>query len=267
MFDRERFICRTLANRDRCIGFALDVCDRMVNNGLMHERYFLSVATELQNRFRPILEQAREDNRHYSYDFNALSFFAINEPMHSFLIAKLLDPHAEHGQRDLFLKVFLERLGIEKPDMGHWVVTAEKGRIDVLLKRNEPHSVVIIENKSNYAWDQENQLYRYWHQEIYTPILQKEGRWSEEDHSSPTRYKILYLTPANWKQPSDNSLQRPVRFKHPLPETVPIRPTIWEFKKDIIDWLEDSLRILPECNHRMREYVRQYIELWCEGGR
>lgn len=68
----------------------------------------------------------------------------------------------------------MDLLGIERfSDNENWTVTAEKGRVDILLKRTHPHSVIIIENKSNYANDQENQLYRYWHQEIYKTIQEK----------------------------------------------------------------------------------------------
>lgn len=35
-----------------------------------------------------------------------------------------------------------------------------------------------------------------------------------------------------------------------------------QFTEFIIKWLEKSLEKLPEDNHRVKEYVKQYLELW-----
>jgi len=61
----------------------------------------------------------------------------------------------------------MDAIGIKEPYKGTWKVTAEEGKIDLLLKRYSPFSIVVIENKSNWACDQQNQLYRYWYNEIY----------------------------------------------------------------------------------------------------
>jgi hypothetical protein len=47
-----------------------------------------------------------------------------------------------------------------------------------------------------------------------------------------------------------------------LPDEIPIKPKIWKFNKEIVEWLEKSLEQLPEDNFRMQEYVKQYIEYW-----
>ena len=116
--------------------------------------------------------------------------------MHSRLIANLLNPYGTHGQKHLFLNIFLDMLEIERNnDSDHWTVTAETGRIDILLKRDNPHSVIIIENKSNYAIDQDNQMYRYWHQEIYQAM---KSRNLPDDYiltPSPKFYQLIYLSP------------------------------------------------------------------------
>ena len=107
--------------------------------------------------------------------------------MHSFLIANIINPNSEHGQGDLFLKSLLKKLDIEVYENDNWIVTAEIGRIDILIKRENPHTVIVIENKSNYAIDQENQIYRYWYQEIYLPNKKQLKPISEEN------YHIIYL--------------------------------------------------------------------------
>lgn len=202
----------------------------------------------------------KETNRLQSFAFNPLGFFKIGETMHSFLLAKLLDPHGEHGQGQLFLECFLEILGIEIHPNENWIVTAETGRIDILIKRKCPHSAIVIENKSNYAVDQENQLYRYWYQEIILPNNYRENpvRFTTNN----PHYQIIYLTPTINKQPIDSSLLRPIDFDSTLPMKIPIEPKIWTFNDHIARWLTKSINKLPHENHRMREYIKQYIELW-----
>jgi len=206
-----------------------------------------------------LLNDRKKINQELSCDFNPLRYFSIGETLHSYLLADLLNPNSTHGQNDLFLLSFLELLGIENPQKGQWKVTAEKQRIDILLKRANPHSVVIIENKSNYASDQENQLYRYWHNQIYktNPSI---------DYTKPDEiaknYQIIYLTPSDWKTPSENSLLRPKELKDFLPNKIPLTPKIVQFNPDLIQWLETSLKKLSTNNNRLREYLKQYIELW-----
>lgn len=188
--------------------------------------------------------------------FNPLSFFPIGETMHSFLIANIINPNSEHGQGDLFLKSFLKKLDVEVYENDNWIVTAEIGRIDILIKRENPHTVIVIENKSNYAIDQENQIYRYWYQEIYLPNKKQLKPISEEN------YHIIYLTPSEYKVPEKHSLLRPKEYDENLPEIVPLKPKIWQFNKEIKDWLKNSINELHSENHRLREYIKQYIELW-----
>jgi hypothetical protein len=159
------------------------------------------------------------------------------------------------------LRLFLEMLGIENPEAGHWTVTAETGRIDVLLKRKHPHSVVVIENKSNYAPDQQNQLYRYWYQEIYYPNIRHNKSYSYKPEDSK-RYQLIYLSPDATKMPADHSLMKPPGLSDELPNRVPIEPRLLLFNHEIVRWLQKVLEHLPASNHRFREYVKQYIEFW-----
>ena len=86
-------------------------------------------------------------------------FSGISEPIHSRILHFFLSDNPMHGQGKLFLSAFLEYIGFEK-DKGNeeWIITAEEGRVDVLLRRLNPLGAVIIENKSNWAGDQPNQL-------------------------------------------------------------------------------------------------------------
>lgn len=208
-------------------------------------------------------ENLNELNKRKSVLFNPLKFFPIGETMHSYLIANLISPDSTHGQGNLFLKSFLKLLDIEVFEKDNWIVTSETGRVDVLLRRQHPHAVVIIENKSNYACDQENQLYRYWFQEIYLPNEKMFGNKTVEMTSNNNNYQIIYLTPAVWKLPSDNSLTKPQSgYDIKLPEKIPIQPKIWLFNHEIVLWLEGVSQQIHKDNHRLKEYIKQYIELW-----
>ena len=147
-------------------------------------------------------------------------------------------------------------------DNENWIVTAEKGRIDVLLKRVQPHSVVVIENKSNYADDQNHQLYRYWYQEIYKTISERHLPKDYILYPPERYYQLLYLSPEHWKIPSTNTLTKPAEWDNDLPKEVPLKAKHLLFSDFVYQWLKISLELLPKDNHRIREYVKQYIEYW-----
>jgi len=205
--------------------------------------------------------QINYENRKTGKLFNPLSFFGIGETMHSFLLSFLLNPYAEHGHEKLFLKEFLKLLNIEVNETDHWIVTAEEGRIDILLKRIEPKTIVVIENKSNFAIDQQNQLYRYWYQEIYYPNSYRNDVLEFTTQSG--NFQIIYLTPADWKVPSDNTFEKPSWLEdEKLPSILPIKPKILMFSEHVVNWLNACLPQINPTNHRLREFVKQYIELW-----
>jgi len=200
------------------------------------------------------------------HNFNIFLFlrdefgFAVQETMHSKLIKFLLDTYASHGQGNIFLIEFLELLEVENPKEGIWYVSAEQGRIDVLLKRNEPQSIIIIENKSNWADDQDNQLYRYWHQEIYNTTKETEKDFYV---SNKYKYQIVYLPPNEGKKYEEQSITKPTDWtENYLPKKLPIEIKTLYFNAFIQEWLENCKKQLPKTNHRIREYINQY-QLLC----
>lgn len=211
---------------------------------------------------------SKERNRLESNNLNVFQFFSLGETTHSRLLAYFLDPRAQHGQGTLFLAEFLRLLGISEPDSGaahDWAVTAETGRVDVLIRRAHPHTVVVIENKSNYAVDQPNQLYRYWHQEIYLKQKAQHRPAVEIDNPPTSHYRLVYLAPATWKQPEAQSLRRPEGWKEwgtHLPLVVPMAVEQHLFRDFVVRWLEKAVVLLPPGNHRLREFTRQYIQFW-----
>lgn len=232
---------------------------------------YISAFEEILTAFKPIKEEAIENNRKTSCNFNPLKqFVKLNETMHSKMLAFLLNPKGKHGQGNLFLFDFLNRIGIAEPDKGEWIITAEKERVDILLKRKEPSSVVVIENKSNGAADQPNQIYRYWHKEMYrNPEYQK---IKDKDLLSKY-YKIIYLPADNLKTPDPFSFKKPADIfgydlsvsneeHEELPQNVPLVCQHITFKKDIVKLLKEVKSKLSKENHKLREFVEQYLEIW-----
>jgi hypothetical protein len=220
----------------------------------------------LLEEFSTVQKKHEVEVRQKSVNFNIFNYFRPDEPMHSKLLTMLLDPKGDHGQGTLFLHCFLRRIGIEfdeKSDL--WYVTAEIDRIDILIRSSSGH-VIIIENKSNWAVDQDSQLYRYWYKAIFLPNKSKD---SNPLHTllNTKRFQIIYLVPSDAKIPSDYSLEKNKNIdplnELGLPEKLDRQQHIQSmtFREDIVHWLIELLPTL-EHNHRLREYLLQYIELW-----
>ena len=99
--------------------------------------------------------------------FNIFDTLGVDhyEVQHSTIIANFLNPKESHGQKDMFLKLFLAEVG-DKTKIGtlHSKVYTEfsidDGRTDIFIENEEQQKAIIIENKI-YAGDQKNQLKRY----------------------------------------------------------------------------------------------------------
>ena len=106
-----------------------------------------------------------------------------------------------------------------------------------MLRRLNPLGAVIIENKSNWAGDQPNQLYRYWYENIH-----KRKEDSDTDYySKHPEYKIVYLVPDETKHINSNSTSRPVDYPEDLPEELPMKPKVMTFHTDIPKWLGECM--------------------------
>lgn len=194
-----------------------------------------------------------------SVDFNYFKYFNVTEPIHSMLLADLLDPFANHGQRCLFLNLFLQILGIKDYQKGKWYIAPEENKIDILLKRREYRNVIIVENKSNNAIDQPNQLYRYWYYDIFLPY---KNLFVEKVFSGhlPENFRIVYLVSNYWKDPADYSLTKPKElFDDDAPQAI---PKDWITKiyyhHQIRTLIESALQIISPQNYRLKEYLDQY---------
>jgi len=125
----------------------------------------------LLSRLGTICKHHKELSRLSGADFNVFKIVKVvhDEVRHSAFLAELLNPKGSHGQGDLFLRLFVQKLGITDFQCETAVAIVEKhigevtettgGRIDILIDDHHGNQI-IIENKI-YASDQENQLIRY----------------------------------------------------------------------------------------------------------
>ena len=221
------------------------------------------VITDVLDQWLSTKRKLAETNRDFSLLFKPFNLFPIGETSHSRVLGELLNPQGGHGQGNLFLVSFLNMLGVPEPNRGKWAVTVERWHVDILLRRREPASVIIIENKSNHAADQSNQLYRYWHQQIHK-------RYPALDYSNPetkASFKVVYLPPDSSKKPAVDSLIRPRQWdevddlrNYPrLP--LDVVDTIC-FCPGLTEWLARVSSSLPVTNVRLKVFLEFYAEIW-----
>ncbi len=184
-----------------------------------------------------------------------LNFFKkihITEPQHSRILGDLLNPFGSHNEGSVFLKLFFDILKIDYEDKEIWNVTVETERFDIRIATKSLDKIIIVENKSNGAEDQPNQLYRYWYEGIYLPQLRL---------NNTKLKKILYLCSDDFKSPSEQSLSRPENYDKSLPLKVPIEIDILFFTKEIISWLEKCLEITKD-KLELYYFIKQYYDFW-----
>lgn len=128
----------------------------------------LSQLLPLHHAEQERLKKEKEEGKCFNV-FSALNMCSDEVRLHSRLLATLLNPKANHGLGNEFLKLFLIALGLPEDYITHCkeqiverpigeVTETTGGRIDIILEDRE--HAVIIENKI-YAGDQPNQLLRY----------------------------------------------------------------------------------------------------------
>jgi len=199
----------------------------------------------------PLLEDVRQEERFFAPRFNifrALNLERKEDDLHTPILAYLLNPLAQHGQGDLFLRHFFEVIrkrqrGLSEAHLlsgGHWTVQREYylgsgGIADLLVENARKKYVVLIENKIDTD-DHDDQIPRY-HQWL-------------ADHRRDYEWRLLvYLTPDG---------------RHPL-SCKDCRYLTVSYRKEIVGFLAAALR---EVSARpVREVVRQYLVIlrdWVE---
>lgn len=174
--------------------------------------------------------------------FRILKLHAAENRTHSAFLAELLNPKGSHGQRDVFLNLFISRF-LEVDQVFHTMsatVIVEKhigfmndgktegGRIDIAIKDHSGNEI-FIENKI-YAIDQENQLVRYY------------------NYNKNAKLFYLCLQGETVSELSCGDLKKTEHFH------------VITYKKEIIEWLNDCRK--EAVSHPiLRESITQYINL------
>lgn len=126
---------------------------------------------QLLSRLGNICKHHKELARASGAEFNLFKIIKVSndEVKHSAFLAELLNPKGSHGQGDIFLKLFIEKLDIKLFHCEKAKVEVEKyigpvtdisgGFIDIFID-DKKGNYITIENKI-YADDQDNQLIRY----------------------------------------------------------------------------------------------------------
>jgi hypothetical protein len=134
-------------------------------------------------------------------EFQALSFFSPGEVISTKILSYLLNPHALHGQGDMFLNTFLDALEIDlerkKPQSvvvsaPPFYTDARRRQLDILIlfRAGDTEYAVVVESKSHGAPDREDQMRDYL-------------RWLRLTY--PSRQKqLVYLKDGT--RPSDKSI-------------------------------------------------------------
>lgn len=188
-------------------------------------------------------------------NFNVFDILNVNssELSHSLFVSYLLDATGKHGQKDLFLKLFInqlkDRFHAEKNDVLNHFNTEKSqsiteksignksddvsngGRIDIII--NDGSNNIIIENKI-YAGDQEKQLVRYFNYDPKAPLI--------------------YLTLGD-ENPSEDSIKHTDKTLEIDKDFISI-----SYKEDIKIWVEECIKAVYD-KPLIRETLRQYVYL------
>lgn len=226
-----------------------------MENSKMNNNQRLSSITNLLDQIRILskkskeLENERLSRGDYFNLFQDLGLISDEVRLHSSIIATLLNPRGSHGQKDKYLKAFIEMLcdsdknmSIDFLDTGNKQIsiqveksigplTEERGgRIDIYI--TDTKHTIIIENKI-FADDQPLQMKRYWNYG-----MEKGGEGS---------FKLIYLS-LYGNNPSEKSLGELKNEQY----------MCISYKYDIMLWLERCLQ-LSVAQPLVRETIVQYM--------
>jgi hypothetical protein len=192
-----------------------------------------------------ICKHHNEISRVTGANFNIFRILKVSEDevKHSAFLTELLNPKGSHGQGDVFLKLFVEKLGIKDFHCESAIAEVEKhvgkvtdatgGRIDILVDDKRGNHI-IIENKI-YAGDQDNQLIRYHnfsHQNLF--YLTLHGGDASEKSITNTEFEKKLVKGEDYK--------------------------LISYKTDILDWLELCQKEAVSMP-LVREGIAHYINL------
>lgn len=222
----------------------------METSTLYHTNNMLIIQIKNLLEKTEIIKKKYDDLAEYTGEnFNVFNILRLDEKelMHSAFIANLLNAEGKHGQKDVFLKLFIDEIKdlfsdskiIEEFDTSNSFAKEEEyigkvdyelgngGRIDIAVKDGK--NVILIENKINH-FDEYKQLIRY--NEFY--------------NNAP----IIYLTPFG-NEPSEDSKGQLENNKDFI---------CISYEQHIVNWIEKCIKEMAN-KPIIRETLNQYLQL------
>lgn len=150
--------------------------------------------------------------------------------LHSRFLYSILNPHGNHYQGSLFLKLFLNEIGVENNWLNYNNIFIAKERSGIDIHITDGHKHIIIENKLN-AKDQEKQI------QCYIEFILKFYDTNCSD------IIFIYLS-KNRQEPSKHGLGNfglsPCKTKLVMPDTRSVTYMNAHYEKHIISWINKA---------------------------
>lgn len=204
-------------------------------------------------RYKDILK--KQDKK---LDFNIFDIITDKwkkENFHSEILKFLLENY------EVFFNNFLDLIKIKnKEEYSNAEITNEEARIDILIKSEK--KAIIVENKINWAPDQNEQLARY-----YKKI--KNGYNGEQEIEVE---KIVYIAPSKDKNPDEQTFGKDEKIKKEIKDRLEKIISFDGSKKDLVSCLEKSRDKLKENLEKIKNnfdsenfhklfFINHYIEI------
>ena len=235
---------------------------RFKNLKLNIEKYKIEnlrvVGTTFFENIKKLTDEYETENESLAEKYNIFSILKFNRPeenLHSRLLCSFLDCNGEHGQKDLFYKLFLKQLFKETNGDSRFINENYKdyyfkleksvlaGRIDLYIESLNPSKkfAVILENKWDSPDSGFDQIYKY-----YKSI--REIGYLDED------ILIIYLTKSD-DDPDEISEECQELLNSKRDKTY----FSISYSKEIVQWLNQSL--VKVKSDKIKVIIDQYIEL------
>ena len=196
--------------------------------------------TEVLTRFR------REVLDKEPYRMNLVELLHANENAHTRILVKLLRYNHNDGNLEFarsFVRKFVPKVDVQAPEVWEQI-----DYVDALIGEHGRYAIV-IENKINWAVDQNGQIERY-----LVAAQNLLGVGNENLH-------VIYLTDNGIKTPSENSLTDKAKEVLGVSANDDGRLLKLNYRDDIIPWIAED--VLPFCRHGDRQTIHaieQYLD-------
>lgn len=157
----------------------------------------------IQEKINQNKEAKERNKKKLAPDFNSFDFWSIDENKVSEILSFFLDPNGSHNQGDIFLKLFLDKIG--KSELNKEVDDVNIIREDTIIQNRR---IDITINFSNFIIGIENKIY-----ESTTDQINQIQDYADYLKQKKTdNYLLIYLAPKN-KIISERSISEKNKIK------------------------------------------------------